>query len=403
MSDKRRLIRQLWTVALIALAVSLCTAQFVATPVFARPATFGDAPEFVFEGYIKAQSPTKWLIGNTLVLVDGSTQFSFKDGPAEVGAWTKVWATSNAAGALHADLIVVLRRPGQLGLSVQFAGELHKQAGDLWVVGDMLIRIASDTHLPVIPPTLHCLLWVEGVVEGDLVRARTVEVIASEPVEVPTEFEGTIAGIQGDKWRVDETSVTVPPRVIQNGPAAVGQHVEIRAVRQSDGTLIASLARMVKEPEEAKVTAIVASIVEDKSGTQIWDLIVFSDELWANPEPVTMYVDGNTLLDESRAVAKPDQWVDITALPLSGGQYRAQVVRVEQPVPVTVSGKIDRAPKKLTESGWWEIDGRPVWAPKAGIAVGNLDRDSEASVEGVLLGNGVVWAKQIQEPKATSR
>jgi hypothetical protein len=66
-------------------------------------------------------------------------------------------------------------------------------------------------------------------------------------------------------------------------------------------------------------------------------MIVFPDEPWANPFATLMYVNGNTLVDERRAAARPGQWAEVTALPLGGDEYQADRIRLEQPVPITGS------------------------------------------------------------------
>jgi hypothetical protein len=243
---------------------------------------------------------------------------------------------------------------------------------------------------------------------------------------MPVEFEGELEYIGPTSWRVSNRQVDITPQtVIIGGPPAIGQDLEIRATVATDGTPVAEIVRIVPPGSEVALGAMVAAIEPDTGSGQVWDMIVFPSEPWSNPFAMQVHVNGNTLVDERRAVARPGQWADVIALPLDREKYQADRIRLEQPIPVTISGGLEWVPeggnkasdgrtpvtsvgedglsrgvvlpisKTDIDGSWHRINGRPVWIPRSISDL--LDRQymDDVSVEGLLLGNGVIWARKV--------
>jgi hypothetical protein len=348
-----------------------------------------------FEGYLLAQGPDKWLIADYSVFVDNNTVLLEQRGPAKIGAWVIVSATYLGTGGIHADVIEVERPAGQPGPAVQFAGVLNKQAEGTWSVAGTLFEISPDTRI-LGDPVSDDLVKVTAEQRGAVLWALEIEMVAKATDKVPVEFEGIIEQMDQDRWTISGSVVIITPDTEIIGTPAVGKGVEVRANVAADGALLARLIRVLDEPAEVTLGALVAAIVPAATGGPAarWDLIVFPAKLGADPLSAEARVDGNTLVDESRAVARPGQWVEIQALPVGAGRYQADQIRVEQPVPVRLTGRVDRLSEGTAGAGWWQVTGRPVWVGERVLAASTFQAGSMVSVEGVLLGNGVIWVEQ---------
>ena len=342
-----------------------------------------------FEGCLKAKGLDKWLVGDISVFVDGQTELIDKRGPAEVGAWLIVWATEMADGRLHAELIFVERPAGQPGY-FQLTNTLKKKSQDWLVVGDTAVQVNQETRI-IGSPEVGNLVSVSAEQRGIDALALTVEVIATDPAAVPIEFEGTIEEIGQPFWRIAGQQVKVDDRTKVIGERVVGRHAEVVAGTGADGWLRADIIRILDQPAEVTVGALVAAIIPQEGGTQLWDTIVFAPEEGTYPKPGLVYVHNNTLVDESRAIAQPGQWAEVTGLAIGPDTYQADLIRVEQPVPVTISGEVEERPAGPSQRGWWRIGGRTVWVADAARLMADAQVGKQATVRGLLLGNGVVW------------
>ncbi|PKO21355.1 MAG: hypothetical protein CVU38_15140 [Chloroflexi bacterium HGW-Chloroflexi-1] len=399
---KKRLNRLWMATALVALALIVVAASALPTHAAARPED--QAPPQRFEGYLKAQGPDKWLIGDFSVLVDQRTALNEKRGPATIGAWLIVWVNSDANAGLRAELIFVDRPAGQSGPMVQFTNRLNKQSGAWWVIGDTLVQITPETTLIGDPRVGH-LVWVMADPKSpDLLCAVIVESVAATPENVPVEFEGAIAQVGVAAWQVDGRQVMITEETAIWGDAAVGKSAEVKAVQAQDGTLTAHIIRVVDQTDELTLGVLVAAILPTETGATVWDVLLFSGDPGAYPTPTTIYVNGNTLVDESRAVAKAGQWAEVRGLPVGQGEFKADMIRLEEPVPVTIAGDAELVSDETAAGAWWRIAGQRVWVSRQVAAtVVDPQRKEGAAIQGLLLGNGVVWVRQLQAPQSGDR
>ena len=383
-----------------------------ATATSRTPAT----PDVRFEGFLKAQGAGKWSIGDYHVIVDRQTTVIEKVGRAEVGAWLAVLADNDSNGSLHAELIYVVRPAGQNGPISQISGVLTKKLDPWWVVNGVPIQITTTTRIPE-DPQVGWIVWAMAEQHGLEQWALVVEVIARSPAAVPVGFEGVIEEIGPDFWVVSRRRVELAPAmVISVGPPAVGHSVEIVATLAPDRTPVAHLARIVPPDEAVRLEAYVAGITDQGNSHQVWDMVIFPPGQWANPVVTVVHVNGNTFVDESRAVARREQWAEVTAAPLGAGEFQADQIRLEHPIPVTLSGALVRMtadereptdvdvgaagrelPMRKMAGSWSRLQGRSVWVPQTSLDAMMLGQcQGDVVVDGLLLGNGVIWARQVR-------
>ncbi len=70
------------------------------------------------------------------------------------------------------------------------------------------------------------------------------------PVQVEIEFKGTVESISGNIWRIAGRQVIVTAQTSIEGQPEVGDVVEVRAARQSDGTLLALRIKVEEKHED---------------------------------------------------------------------------------------------------------------------------------------------------------
>jgi len=379
---------------LMALALLVAAAQKPPAPA-AAALQAADPTQIHIEGELKSKSPGLWVVGEFSVLVDGQTQYVEKRGLADLGAWLIVWAVSDPSGTPRAEVIVVDRPAGVPNPIIQFTDVLNKAASEWWVVGDELVHVSSSASI-VGAPTVGSLVSVTAEQQDLVLEAKQIETAVQDLSQIPHDFEGTIEAVEQNRLKVEGRWVKVLPPVTQiNGWPALGRHAEARVLIQEDGSLLAILIRV---PEKIEVTmgTLVTDIAPQASGAELWDVSVFPDQLYADPYSATVHVDSDTLVDESRAIARPGQWADVRAKPLNRDEFQADVIRLEQTVAITVEGNLQQAATASGAGGWAQIGGRIIWFP------GQMPRSVSAAtggqgktlIEGILLGNGIVWAQR---------
>jgi hypothetical protein len=378
---------------LIALALLAAAAQKPPAPVTAALQA-PDPTQIHIEGELKSKSPTLWVVSEFSVLVDGQTQVIEKRGLAEPGAWLIIWAISDPSGTPRAEVIVVDRPPGAPSPTIQFTDVLNKMTDQWWIVGETLLHVGSTATI-VGTPTIGALISVTADQQDSVLEAIRIEIVVNDPSHAPQDFEGAIEAMESNRWRVEGRWVMVTSATSINGIPALGKHAEVRVLLQGDGSLLATLIRVL-EKVEVTMGALVNDISPQASGMEVWDVSVFPDQLYADPYAATVYVDGDTLVDESRAIARAGQWADVRAEPLNPTEFQAQVIRLEQTSSVTVTGGLQQAATASGVGGWARIGGRTIWFPgqMAGSVSAATGGQGDTLIEGILLGNGVVWAQR---------
>jgi hypothetical protein len=384
-------------VVLLATAIAAAACAWPANAMQQDPGRITTTASIRSEGLLRAIGPGKWQVGQFSVLLDGTTIVIQKRGRAELGAWVIVWGQQSDSGEIRAELIQVDRPASRSGPLTQFSGVLRKKTDTWWMVEQTLIEISDDTMISG-NPAIGALIWVVATQQGDTLRAVAAEVLASDP-EIPLfEFEGSIASLTTGMWQVDNQKVFIDKYTQIVGEPKIGKIAEVRASQQANGRLLARLIRIVDPSAEASLSAMVVDIVSETDDTERWEVVVFPKSAWADPTLATLHVSVNTYVDESRATAQTGIWADVRGVYLGSEEYQADVIRLERPLPVSITGEVLPAPTTSAASGWGQINGQPVWlgSVEPGMASAQAVLDGNMSVTGVRLGNGVIWAKQIR-------
>lgn len=310
----------------------------------AARAGISDATTIRFEGYIRVQGPTQWLVGNDLegnriVNVNASTPIIRKNGPAELGAWVIVFASGRSDGEFDALLIVVDRPAGSLGPQVQFVGRLAKVGAAppaWWVVDDTPIEVTASTVISG-TPAADVMVGVGATMTPNGLRADWIRVLADTPV---VEFRGTLTAIAADYRIIDGRRVNVTPATEIFGDEQVGRTVECRAMLLADGTLEAIYIRVLLAESDAYLTGSIVAMGSDAETSAAWDVVLDASDPIGNPRIIRVNVDLNTWVDQSRSVAEVGRWVEVRATPLQTNVYQANLVRVARtaPRPATAAG-----------------------------------------------------------------
>ncbi|MGH2521806.1 MAG: DUF5666 domain-containing protein [Anaerolineales bacterium] len=165
--------------------------------------TQADSEEVELTGVVEAAGPEAWQINGQVVRLTAATEI--RDNP-QVGQRVKVKALVAADGTLTA-LRIELDKSGP---SPSNTPGLAATEGD-----------ATETHEPSLRPS-------------DTPEPTETD----EPEEV--RFEGTLEAINGSTWVVGGQAVAVTGSTeIRNNPQ-IGDQVEVRALRQGDGSLLAT-------------------------------------------------------------------------------------------------------------------------------------------------------------------
>lgn len=382
------------TIALLGCILLLVSAMAVAPRAAAQETRPADTARIRIEGYLKALSPGKWVIGEWFMLVDEHTIVIEKRGRAEVGAWVVAWGIRDEVGALYAELIQVDRPAGRSGPLVQFSGPVTKQSGQWWVIGEQLVEITDRTQISG-SPGRNWLVWVIAEDKGAALQALAIEAIAETPAEQPVEFEGIIEAWDAGGGQIDGHAFVLAEHPVILGEPAVGQAVEVQATRAAAGLLVVHLLRVVDTSAEAEVSAFVAGIVDEGAGEQTWDVIVFPPQPWGEPLLAILRVGPNTWVDESRAVVRPGLWAEVRGAEIAQGEIQADVIRLEQPIPVSIEGELE--PVVAGNKAWGQVNGQMVWlGPHRNVQAASSS-GGQFSIKGVRLGNGVIWAQQLRE------
>jgi len=239
--------RKMWLVTVALLLVSLV---FPLAGVAAEDNGRGH-PIVRFEGVVTSRPENtkigEWVISGQSVMVVASTQFIEVRGPAVVNAKVVVIARRLNNGQLQAILIRVTEPAIAVVKIKGFVTELGLNQEYL-VVNELRILITAATEIEG-ELAVGALVKIEAEVTASSYVAKRIEVL---PVVRPrfVEFEGAIEAMDDTEWTVDGRRITVNERTVIIGTPDVGDWVEVRALVQSDNTLLALMIKVREEPEQ---------------------------------------------------------------------------------------------------------------------------------------------------------
>ncbi len=278
--------------------------------------------------------PEIWIVAGTVVTINADTVIAPPGYRTIVGDWVQVKAIRNGDGSFVAEHVHV--RIGATGaVPIEFRGliESIEAIGDnadrLVVAGIRVIR-GPDTQVEG-----ELRVGLVAQVRGDQqangeVLARWITTSSPETIPTTVEFEGEIREMQNDWWLIaldgerldDERVVKVWITDAQiEGTPRVGLMAEVRGRQREDGSVSASVIRIegFNPSQEVHFHGRVASISQD-----VW-------VIGADANERTVYLTGDTFVDEGRAPALVGNLAFVAAVQRSDGSFLALRIRLERP------------------------------------------------------------------------
>jgi hypothetical protein len=208
--------------------------------------------EIRLEGVIARLDPGLWRVGSYTVSILSTTSIDESVAKAEAGAWVRIRATYDSAGALVAQQVVVVRGAAVAGELVEFQGTIEAIAAKQWTVGGQVIQILGSTVING-EPHLGWPAQVRTQRQGDG-ALQALEITISAPQEIEVEFVGSLEEVAADHWRVSGQTVLITPETVIEGTAVIGRRVEVQGLELTDGT-IRGLKLRVREPATPTATS----------------------------------------------------------------------------------------------------------------------------------------------------
>ncbi len=317
-----------WIMTALLVALLLATqAMWASVPARAQGI---DGSPYRLEGFIKAKSPDRWLIGSDLdgyriVVISPQTVIVSKAGYApEIGAWVTVFAR-RASGSLQANLIQIDRPAGAPGVPIQFTGSVTKEGGVFWRISDLPIAVAPETDIAD-TVGLDSNVWVGAIMTETGLRAEWIRDLSHDQM---VEFEGELQGIGPGYWSIDSHQVVVGDNVDIVGAPQIGMFAECRALKSDDGTLVAINLRVGPPTPTTRKTGTLIQIQPEAGNAATWSVLLDQAEPGANLTETFLSVDENTWVDQTRAVAEAGQWFRLRGVPTGPNSYQADLLQVE--------------------------------------------------------------------------
>ena len=185
-----------------------------------------------FKGTVAAVSDTSWTIDDRTVGVDDQTSFV---GAPGLGDFVEVRFHLDSEGHPIADRI---QKEDAAGDELEFRGIVEAIGASSWTISGRVVAVNAQTVVTGSPRV------------GDLVEVRTdraasgaltaTDIHREDGLDDEREFRGTVETIGGAAWTIGGRVVFVNAATVILGTPQVGDLVEIRADRASDGTLTAT-------------------------------------------------------------------------------------------------------------------------------------------------------------------
>jgi len=212
---------------------------------------------------------------------------------------------------------MISQAPSNLGVSALRRSETWTIAGR---------NVDLDGKATVIgEPEVGSYAHVKGrLLRTGVIRASHVEVYAVASASGKFEVKGAIQVMAQEspgEWVIDGVRGIVTEETEIEGDPAIGAIAEAKGKRQRDGSVLFQQIRVETAQEVVRLEGII-------------EVLVIEDELpregYLTIEGQTVYVDGMTFIDESRARAARGMWADVVAH-WEGRLLFAQRIRVERP------------------------------------------------------------------------
>ena len=197
--------------------------------------------EVELRGTVEQIMPTSWTVSGQVLQIVATTVIS---GSPTVGDTVEVHGHHSGSDVV-ADRIEKVNAPDP-GEDVEFEGTVEMMSAASWTISGRTVTIAPTTVIEG-SPAVGDRVDVHAVRTGtSLVASRIRKEDANPPNEGDqVEFRGTVQS-KGSTWTISGRTVAVDASTEIEGSPAVGDTVDVEAVRRSDGTL---LARKIQKEE----------------------------------------------------------------------------------------------------------------------------------------------------------
>ena len=247
---------------LVALLVA-GTVLAVAGQVAAAP---GDGSQYQF---VKFAGPVEgrpqgtvfglWVIGGRTVQVAAGALVAEEAGPATVGAQVQVLARQYQDGRLEAATIRV--QPVATPALLRVRGTITQIGPTTFTVNGLAIRWNAQTRFQgqfalgatvaadvALTPGGYVAMYVEGQLTQEHHRIA--------------EFRDVIVSMDGSLWVVGEYELTVTEETVIDGTPEVGSLVDVRALIEPDGSLVAIVIKVVGDGRSEPVPVSFEGAIE---------------------------------------------------------------------------------------------------------------------------------------------
>ena len=307
-----------------------------------RPSEFHGAIEKLPESTVYSGT---WVVAGITFTVDAKTMIHPPMRTPTEGMQANVIAFEQLEGTLWAKNIV-LQEPDNVQDEVKIAGMIKELPNStdfvgLWIVDGFTVTVTDTTEIEG-SPAVSLTAKVEGIPQGpSSLLATKIEI--KGPGQEKVEFEGTIKSLtdtRPSQWAIYTEDLS-PTGVIsvwvystthiidKKAPLGVGSKVEVKAVRQEDGSL-AALRIKVEDGDfggskwvEYEGTVLSADIEAGK--------LIITDS-----EPITFQLYSETKIVPPWADLAAGTEVKVKALERSDGSLLAFLIKVERQEPVFV-------------------------------------------------------------------
>jgi hypothetical protein len=241
--------------------------------------------------------------------------------PAAVTATPSATATRTATPSATPTEIPPTPPPPR-DVKVRFSGMIETITAEAWTIGGQVVTIDENTVIDeeAAPAAVGAVARVIATrqQDGTLLGVAIIIERAAEVPEQPFEFQGLIESFGSAQWIVGGHSLLITEQTVIEGTPQKGLLAEVKAMRQSDGSLIAVRIVVRLPTEEVQFEGVIQSV-----GDGEWIV-----------EDVTVRLDAETAVEGTPAVGAV---AEVQGLLLPDGAVLARRIVVQSAVTGTVT------------------------------------------------------------------
>lgn len=196
-----------------------------------------------FSGQVESMEGERWSVAHMTVLLSPETRVA---GTPSLGASVEVSGTSQPDGTVLAALIAVTDE----GAPVTPTRPTPTASATTRVV-----PTATATLIPTsTPPPTATPLPTETASPGPVNPLPGTSPTPTAEQDEEVEFTGLVESISANVWRIGGQDVTITPATEISGSPQAGQMVEVKAVRDRSGTLVARHIKVKDTPGQPEAS-----------------------------------------------------------------------------------------------------------------------------------------------------